>query len=86
MDNTKRAIEMAQLPYITETFRSRVGGDEYVYIARNPELEGCYAQGDTPEQAQANLKEVRISHIEHRLNHNLPVSLPNITSNRLGGN
>lgn len=83
MDNTQRAIQMAQLPYKTETFRNRVNDNEYVYIARNPELEGCYAQGNTPEQAQANLKEVRISYIEHRLNHGLPVATPTITSDGL---
>lgn len=83
MNNTKKAIQMAQLPYATETSRSKVDDNSYVYIARNPELEGCYAQGDTPEQAQENLKGVRISHIEHRLNHRLPVATPTITSDGL---
>ncbi|MBL1135889.1 MAG: type II toxin-antitoxin system HicB family antitoxin [Chloroflexi bacterium] len=47
-----------------------------MFLARNPELEGCMAQGETPEAAQSNLLEARIDYIYFLLEDGLPVPDP----------
>ena len=42
--------------------------DENGYIATCPELQGCYAQGDTYEEILENIRDVIRLHIEDRLN------------------
>ena len=37
------------------------------YFAYAPDLQGCYTQGDTYEEALANVREVVALHIEVRL-------------------
>jgi predicted RNase H-like HicB family nuclease len=46
------------------------------YFAYHPELEGCMAQGATPEEALASLAEARRMWIAHSLKHKLPVPAP----------
>lgn len=41
--------------------------DEDGYFAYAPDLQGCYTQGDTYEEALINIKEAIILHIEDRL-------------------
>ena len=41
--------------------------DEDGYFASCPSLQGCYTQGDTYEEALANIKEALQLHIEDRL-------------------
>lgn len=45
-------------------------GVEY-WVARNPDLPGCLADGETPEEAVANLRVVRLMYIEHLEMNNL---------------
>jgi len=73
----EKAIELARLPYTVELLRDKTTDGDYVYLAQNPELEGCMAQGLTEEEALSNLDEVRIEHIEHLLENDLPVPYPN---------
>lgn len=73
----EKAIELSRLGYTVELLRDKTTDGDYIYLAQNPELEGCMAQGLTEEEALANLDEVRIEHIEHLLEHNLPVPRPN---------
>jgi len=40
--------------------------DKDGYFALCPELQGCYSQGDTYEEALANIKDVIKLHIEDR--------------------
>lgn len=40
------------------------GGKSY-WVARNPDLLGCLADGATPEEAVANLRLVRLLYLEH---------------------
>ncbi len=71
---SKQAVELASKSQITITFRDKVtDGDEYIYLAINPQLQGCIAQGDTPEEALENLNEVRTYWFEHLLEHGLPI-------------
>lgn len=44
-----------------------VGHDSDGYWARCPELQGCYTQGRTYEEAIANLREAATLHVEDRL-------------------
>lgn len=44
-----------------------------VYIARHPELSGCFAQGDTPGEARTALDDVRAAYLAHLAAHGLPV-------------
>lgn len=48
-------------------FSAVVGHDANGYWARCPELQGCYAQGRTYEQALNNLREAVSLHVEDRL-------------------
>lgn len=46
------------------------------YLAEHPELEGCMSEGETPEEASANLQEVTAMLIEHLRENNLPIPRP----------
>ena len=41
--------------------------DKDGYFANCPELQGCYAQGDTYEEALSNIKDAIKLHLEDRL-------------------
>lgn len=71
-----QARELANRHYTVITFRDKTTDGDYVYLARNPELDGCMAQGESLAESQENLLEVRIDYIEHLLEHNLPVPYP----------
>jgi predicted RNase H-like HicB family nuclease len=43
-------------------------------LAICPALQGCYAEGDTEEEAHANIREAIQASIESRLAHGEPVS------------
>lgn len=47
--------------------------EEGNYLAICPALQGCYAEGDTPEEALDYLKEVIQLHIEDRQARNEPI-------------
>jgi len=48
-------------------FSAIVGHDADGYWARCPELQGCYAQGDTYEEAVDNLRDAVVLHVKDRL-------------------
>jgi predicted RNase H-like HicB family nuclease len=48
-------------------FSAIVGHDADGYWAKCPELQGCYSQGRTYEEALANLREAVGVHVEDRL-------------------
>lgn len=49
------------------TFPIIVEGDSDGYYVSCPALQGCYSQGDTYEEAVANIKDAIRLHIEDRL-------------------
>src|SRR5215218_5704865 len=53
-DLQSRAEELFRLPWSREVLADEDGG----YLARVPELPGCFADGDTMEEALANLNVV----------------------------
>jgi predicted RNase H-like HicB family nuclease len=48
-------------------FSAILGRDADGYWARCPELQGCYVQGDTHEEALDHLREAVALHVEDRL-------------------
>jgi predicted RNase H-like HicB family nuclease len=53
-------MQRLTLPVILE-------GDEDGYFVSCPALQGCYSQGETYEEAMANIKDAMRLHIEDRL-------------------
>lgn len=74
----QQAIQLADRPYTVEVLRHDAGDDETPYLARNPDFEGCMAQGATQSEAIANLREARIDLIEFLLERGLPVPEPSV--------
>ena len=54
--------------------------DEAGYVARCLDLQGCYAQGGTYEEAIANVEEVIRLHVEDRLARGEPVPASSMVS------
>jgi len=50
--------------------------DKDEYYTYCPELQGCYSQGDTYEEALENIKDAIKLHIEDRLESNEEISKP----------
>jgi len=71
------AIDLSKLGYTLILLRDKTTDGDCIYIALNPELEGCMAQGLTEEEAIDNLNQIRVEHIEHLLIYNIQVPVPN---------
>jgi predicted RNase H-like HicB family nuclease len=54
----------------TYTFSVVIERDEDGYFVSCPELQGCYSQGDTYEDAIENIEEAIKLHIESRIERN----------------
>jgi len=75
-DLRSKAENLAKRSYIVEVVRDQTTDDQPIYLARNPELEGCFGQGDTSEEAIQDLLEARIDFIQSLLEDGLPVPDP----------
>jgi predicted RNase H-like HicB family nuclease len=64
-------VERYNLPIVIQK-------DEDGYYAYCPELQGCYTQGETYEEALANLKDAMALHIQHLLAQGETVPQPEI--------
>lgn len=51
----------------TYRFSIIIEQDEHGYFVRCPELQGCYSQGDTYEEAMKNIKDAIRLHVQDRL-------------------
>ncbi len=76
MDPRMEAKTLAARPYTTFSIKDLTTRGDPVYIALSPELEGCIGQGETEEQALADLALARIDFIQSLLDDNLPVPAP----------
>ncbi len=76
----KEAEKLATLPYMTEITLDETTKGERVYFARILELEGCFGQGKTPEEAAQNLNLAKIDFIIGLLEDKLPIPRPTTTS------
>jgi predicted RNase H-like HicB family nuclease len=72
----KLAQRHAERPYIVIAYADETTYGELIYLAKNPELEGCMAQGETIEKAKQNLHDARIDYIVSLLEDNLPTPEP----------
>jgi len=54
--------------------------DKDGYYAYCPELQGCYSQGDTYEEALENIKDAIRLHIEDRLENGEEIPAPELIS------
>jgi predicted RNase H-like HicB family nuclease len=72
----KQAEELAARRYLMFVFHEMTTEDEPIYVALNPELDGCFAQGETSQEARENLNAFRVDYIHHLLSHGLPVPEP----------
>jgi predicted RNase H-like HicB family nuclease len=72
----EKANQLAARPYTIRIVRDNSISEEPLFLALNPELDGCMAQGKTIEEAEENLDEFRVDYIEHLLEHNLPIPYP----------
>jgi predicted RNase H-like HicB family nuclease len=82
IDNLQASAEkLASRPYLTVVLRDVTTDSEVIYVAMNPELEGCIAQGDTPDEARQNLSETRIDFIRYMLEDEISIPEPQAISN-----
>ena len=59
----EQATKLAARNYKLTVFEDRLSNGQIIYMAKNPELKGCMAQGTTIEEAIKNLDEARIDYI-----------------------
>jgi predicted RNase H-like HicB family nuclease len=80
MNNNPRnkAKELACRPYTVEVVLDETTDGRPVYMARTPELEGCFGQGETIDDAVNNLYEARVDFIQSLLEDGLPIPNPSI--------
>jgi predicted RNase H-like HicB family nuclease len=64
---------LASQPYAVEVMKDKTTTGEDVFLAKNPQLYGCMAQGATVEEALANLADARLDYIEGLLEDGEPV-------------
>lgn len=55
----QQAEDYARLPYLMSVAPEETTGGGLSFVARHPELPGCVAHGDTPDEAVENLAESR---------------------------
>ncbi len=65
----------ANLEYPIELFRRDDEGDQY-WVAEIPDLPGCVADGDTPDEAVESLQEAKRLWMEARLEYGHPIPEP----------
>ncbi|MEI6511836.1 MAG: type II toxin-antitoxin system HicB family antitoxin [bacterium] len=54
--------------------------DKDGYFVKCPSLQGCYSQGDTYEEALANIKDAISLHIQDRLANGEVIEIPELIS------
>ena len=65
----ERAEELAAQEWEYSVVKEELSDGSPVYLARNLELPGCLAQGDTPEEALVELKEATCVYLAASLHH-----------------
>ncbi|MBL7162603.1 MAG: type II toxin-antitoxin system HicB family antitoxin [Anaerolineales bacterium] len=79
-----KAQKLAERSYVVEVLLDESTDGEPVFVALNPELEGCMGQGKTIEEAVNDLHEARIDYVYSLLEDDLfvpdPIHLATTTS------
>lgn len=76
----KNLSALTHLPYAVEVVPDATTDGGVCYLAQHPELPGCMAHGDTPEEALENLEEARSLYIRTLLERGIEVPLPQSTT------
>lgn len=79
LDRTSELAYFVNLPYAIIITADECG-NRPCYMAEHPDLYGCMAQGDTPEEAIQNLRAAREDYIAALLDAGIAIPLPNGTS------
>jgi predicted RNase H-like HicB family nuclease len=72
----KQAKELAARNYRLSVFVDKLSNGQTIYMAKNPELKGCMAQGATIEEAIKNLDDARVDYIYDSLENCVAVPEP----------
>lgn len=72
----KQAEKLALRNYSIYVSVDKLTTGEEIYLAKNPELFGCMAQGLTIEEAVDNLVKARIDYIYDSIEDNIPIPDP----------
>lgn len=67
---------LAMQPYSVLVIRDATAQGDPIFLAVNPELEGCMAHGKISEEAIENLKEARIDYLQVCLLSGIPIPAP----------
>ena len=79
----KKAKELANRPYQIRIFLDETTDDEPIYVAVIPELPGCVAYGDTPEEAKHNITTAKEDFIYFLLEDELTVPEPQLINSSI---
>ena len=72
----EQAKKLAARNYTLSVFEDTLPSGEKIYMAKNPELTGCMAQGMSIEEAIDNLAEARLDYIYDSLEDGIPIPEP----------
>ena len=81
-----KATSLGNRFYTFEVVSDVTTDGEPIFVASNPELPGCMAQGATEEEAIENLTEARIDYIASLLDDGLDVPEPMLSKTVTAGN
>jgi predicted RNase H-like HicB family nuclease len=70
------AEQFAARNYFTIVNREKSEDGEHYYVATHPDLPGCVADGQTPEEAKLELANTRVDYFYFLLEDNLPIPEP----------
>jgi predicted RNase H-like HicB family nuclease len=77
-DLWEKAERLASRLYPITIERDHLSDGSVVYLARNPELPGCKAQGTSIQEATTNLEKAQVDYIHALLESGLPVPEPSL--------
>jgi predicted RNase H-like HicB family nuclease len=72
----QEAERLANRHYTITTSEDTLSDGSIIFMARNPELQGCKAQGKTRTEAVNNLRDARIDYIYYLLEDGIDVPVP----------
>lgn len=72
----EQAEKLASRNYMVSVYEDKLSDGTTIYMAKNPELSGCMAQGETIEDAINNLRDARIDYIYDSLEDGISVPDP----------
>lgn len=84
MDTRSKAEELAKRSYLIMTSMEETTDDQPIHFARVLEIDGCFGQGSTREEAIADLRLAMTDFVESLLEDGLPVPEPTKVDSTLG--